>query len=191
MTPERKGALIRGFFSFGLLAAAVVAALWVMFPNIGFGRKQATTPSATQEANPSNIDAIKAQKNCVVVIHCHKAGNPDSEKTKEILAELQRDKYGGEVRCAELDVRKYPALAATEGASEQNAPQLAFYVQNQRVGDYRGPWNKPDVERKIDEILNGYLQRIGKGWLPKVQGMERDRGQEILPLLPAEPRPKP
>ena len=85
---------------------------------------------------------------------------------------------------------KHPELAAKEGVTAENAPQLAFYVQGSRVGDYRGPWNKPDVERKIDEILNGYLQRIGKDWLPKVHGMERERGQEIIPVLPADRRPK-
>ncbi len=187
MCPERKGALIRGFFSFGLVATAVVAALWVVFPGIGLGHKQ-VPENRIEQANPSNIDALKRQKNCVVVVQCHQPGNPDSEKLAGTLAELQREKYGEVVRPVQIDVTQHPELAAKEGVTAENAPQLAFYVQNQRVGDYRGPWAKPDVERKIDEILNGFLERVGKDWLPKVQGMERERGQEIVPIRPLNSR---
>lgn len=187
MSPERKGEWIRGLISLGLVAVAVTAALSAAFPGISFGRKHAARQE-TRQVDPATVDAIKNQKNCVVVIHCHEPGNRDSEQVAKVLAELKRDKYGDEVRCAELDVKQQPGLAAQEGATEGNVPQLAFYVKGQRVGDYRGPWGKPAVEAKIDAILNGYLQRIGKDWLPKVQGMERERGADIIPILKAEPK---
>lgn len=186
MTPERKAALIRGAFSLGITALVVGAGLWWLSPKLGFGRHKADQPRRTVQADPQTIKHLKAKKNCLVVIHCHQDGNPDSENLSTTLEELQRDKYGEVVKCAEVNVDYHPELAAQEGVTAENAPQLAFYVDGKRVGDYRGPWGKPEVERKIDEILHGYLERIGKDWLPKVQGMERANGQPIPP-----PRPRP
>jgi len=45
-------------------------------------------------------------------------------------------------------------------------------VKDEKVFAFKGLWQQPEIERKIDEILRG-LERMTKGWRPKVQGMKR------------------
>ena len=176
MPTERKAAVIRVLFTLGLAACAVAAALWFGFPGFGFGGEDA----GNEQVTPENIGSIRNQQNCVVVIHSHMPGNEDSERTRRILKELKEERYHEVVRMAELNVKKYPELAKEEGVTKENAPQLSFYVEDTRVGEFRGSWQKEPVQRKIDEILRGYMQRIGKDWRPPVPGMTRDGGSEPL-----------
>ena len=188
MPSESKAAAIRGLISFGMIVGAVALALWFGVPGCRFGGWGAEEGDEGQ-VTAENYEEIRNQKGCVVVIHSHQPGNEDSEKTREILAELDEEqRYGELVKMAELDIEEYPEVAKMEGVSEETAPQLGFYVNGTRVGEYRGPWSKEPVQRKIDEVLRGYMQRIGKDWRPPVHGMERDRGDAppIIDIRPSE-----
>jgi len=182
---DRKAALIRGFIAFCLIAAAIAAALFIDLPGLG-PDKEKEADSLVQQADPENIEALRNQKDCVVVLHAHKQGNEDSERTQKILRELKKERYSDIVQMAEFDVEKYPDIAAQEGVGPETAPQLSFYIEGQRIGDYRGPWRKAPVQRKIDEILRGYMQRIGKEWRPPVPGMKRDQNESIIEIRPPE-----
>lgn len=166
----------------GLLGLAVVAGLW--FAGFGFGGDE-RDEAVLAEATPENIVATRNQAGCVVVLQAHKRGKPESEKLAQILHDLDEERYGDEVKMARFDVDRYPGIAQEEGVSSQTAPQLSFYIEGQRVGDYRGPWEQEPVQRKIDEVLRGYMQRIGKNWRPPVPGMAPDRGQQIIEVQPA------
>lgn len=183
MSDEGRAALIRGLFVGGLLAVAVAAGLWFGRPGreSGGGRE---TPAG--EVTPETVAAVRNQPSCVVVLQAHKPGNAESERLQEILSELKEERYGDEVRMAQFDVERCPEIGRQEGVTPETAPQLSFHIEGQRVGDYRGPWQKAPVQRRIDEILHGYMQRINKRWRPPVPGMVPDRGQQILEIRPAE-----
>jgi hypothetical protein len=185
VSSERKAALLRGFLSVSLVVLAVLAALWFGLP--GFGR-DAEDDGLVAKADPANIDALRNQSGCVVVLQAHQVGNADSKALQKILRELKQERYGNEVRMAEFDVKKYPEIAAQEGVEAGGEPQLSFYIEGQRVGEYRGPWTKPPVQRKIDEILRGYMQRIGRNWRPPVPGMVPEHGGQNIEVRPPEQR---
>lgn len=169
MPTERKGAVIRVLFSFGLIGVAIGVALWIGLPEFG-AREEPEVAELTAE----QIEALRKKPGCVVVIHSHEEGNEDSERTQKILDEIEEEeRYKDLVTMGELDIEKLPEEARKEGVTRENAPQLSFYIEGTRVGEYRGPWHKEPVQRKIDEVLRGYMARIGKDWRPPVPGMER------------------
>jgi len=182
---ERKAALIRALFAFCLILAAIAVAFFIDLPGMG-RKKDEDSNQLVQKADSENIGAIRNQKDCVVVLHAHEAGNIDSEKLREILRQLKKERYGDIVQMAEFDVEAHPDIAAQEGVNSETAPQLGFYIEGQRVGDYRGPWRKRPVQIKIDTVLRGYMQRIGKEWRPPVPGMKPDGGQQIIPIRPPD-----
>ena len=157
-------------------------AVWFGFPEFRFGGGEEDEEG---QVTPENVDEIRNQRDCVVVIHSHVESNEDSKRTQGILKELKEERYQEVVQMAELNVEKYPEVAQEEGVTKETAPRLSFYVEGVRVGEFRGPWQKPPVQRKIDEILRGYMQRIGKDWRPPVPGMERASGNDkpILEML--------
>jgi hypothetical protein len=115
-------------------------------------------------------------------------GNPNSEKLKEVLAQLIREKYGEKLTVAELDATAQPELAASQGVEVENfAGHLDFYADSRKLGNLLGQTDKKVVEETIDRMLAGMVQRIGKDWLPTVPGMERNRGQDVLEVKPASP----
>ena len=187
MDDERRAGIIRGIFAFCLILGAIAAALFIDVPGMKRGQKE--NDSAVEQADSKNIDAIRNQKNCIVVLHAHKQGNEDSENLRRILKELKEERYRDLVKMAQFDVEKNPDIAAREGVKPETAPQLSFYADGQRLGDYRGPWQKEAVQRKIDAILRGYMQRIGKDWRPPVPGMKPDDGEAPVKILPPE-KPK-
>lgn len=169
MPSDRKGALMRGLITLTVVAVAVGVAFWMGVPGFSFGGEE----SETKDLSAEHIQQLRNKSGCVVLIHSHEEDNEDSERTQTILKELKDERYEGLVEMGELDIEKLPEEAKKEGVTKENAPQLSFYIEGMRVGDYRGPWQKEPVQRKIDEVLRGYMQRIGKDWRPPVPGMER------------------
>jgi len=160
-------------FTLGLIAIAIGVAVWFGLPNWGFGGE-----TKEYEISAEDIEARRNKSGCVVVLHSHEEDNEDSERTQTILKELKVERYEDLVEMGELDIEKLPEEAKKEGVTKENAPQLSFYIEGTRVGDYRGPWQKEPVQRKIDEILRGYMERIEKDWRPPVPGMERMNGND-------------
>jgi NADP-dependent 3-hydroxy acid dehydrogenase YdfG len=112
-------------------------------------------------------------------------GNPDAEKLKEILKQLQENKYGDKVVLAELDATAQPELAASQGVeTEEFGVHLDFHANGKKLGQLIKQTDAKVVEQTIDRLLAGLLQRIDKDWLPTVPGMERDRGQPVLEVKP-------
>jgi hypothetical protein len=185
---ERRAGIIRGILAFCLICGAIAAALFIDLPGMKPGERE-EKDSPVEEATPKNIDQIRNQKNCIVVLQAHRKGNEDSERTLNILRELKEERYGDVVKMARFDVEKYPEIAAREGVKPETAPQLSFYANGQRIGEYRGPWQKKPVQLKIDAILHGYMQRIGKEWRPPVPGMKAENNESPVKILPPE-KPK-
>lgn len=187
MSSERKGELIRGGISLGLGVAAVAAALWLAFPDFGFGRKRVADADPAAEAlDAARLEQIKNQKDCLAVVHLEHPAHADSGKSRAVFREVDLEKYGGHVRYVHVDVKRHPALASVEGVNAGDPPQLVFYFEGTRVGNYHGPWTKPEVERKIEEVYRGCMERVGKDWLPEVKGMQRERGPAVAPGQPTK-----
>ena len=169
MPSDRKGAVMRALFTLGVVAVAVGVAFWIGLPSWGSDEVEKKEYEITSE----DIEALRNKSGCVVLIHSHEEDNEDSERTQKILKELKVERYEDLVEMGEYDIEKLPEEAKKEGVTKENAPQLSFYIEGTRVGDYRGPWQKEPVQRKIDEVLRGYMERIGDDWRPPVPGMER------------------
>jgi len=185
---ERRAGIIRGIFAFCLICGAIAAAIFIDLPGMK-PQENEKKDTLVEEATKKNIDEIRNQQNCIVVLQAHKNGNEDSERTRNILRELKEERYGDLVKMAQFDVEKSPEIAAQEGVKPETAPQLSFYAEGQRIGEYRGPWQKKPVQLKIDAILRGYMQRIGKDWRPPVPGMKPEDNKSPVKILPPE-KPK-
>jgi hypothetical protein len=138
-----------------------------------------------------NITEVQASPGKLTVTNMMLDGNPDAEKLKEVLKQLQENKYGNKVVLAELDATAQPELAAAQGVeTEEFAGHLDFHANGRKLGELVKNTDAKVVEQTIDRLLAGLLQRIDKDWLPTVPGMERDRGQAVLEVKPvAVPTP--
>jgi len=186
---ERKAGIIRGIFAFCMICGAIAAALFTdvsKLPGLDAKRPAEEDDSGVLRVTGDNIGEILNQKDCVIVLLAHKRGNQDSGRTRKILGELERERYSGLVRMAQFDVEEEPEIAEREGVTPDTAPQLSFYADGKRLGEYRGPWWKEPIQRKIDIILHGYMQRIGKDWLPPVPGMKPEDNELPIRIIPPE-----
>lgn len=189
MTSQEKANWIRRIFSLTLIAGAVAAGLFFVMPEgwwKGFAKKPKTGLQVTKE----NLAQVQASPDKLTVTNMMIDGNPDAEKLKEVLAKLQKDKYGDKVVLAELDASAQPELAASQGVeTKEFAGHLDFHANGKKLGQLVKQTDPKVVEQTIDRMLAGLLQRIDKDWLPTVPGMERDRGQPVLEIKPAAPKP--
>lgn len=187
MTSQEKANWIRRLFSLTLIAGAVAGGLFFVMPDGGwkkFGKKPKTGLQVTKE----NLAQVHASPGKLTVTNMMLDGNSDAEKLKAILYQLQKDKYGDKVVLAELDATAQPELAASQGVeTKEFGGHLDFHANGRKLGQLVKQTDAKVVEQTIDRLLAGLLQRIDKGWLPTVPGMERDRGQPALEIKPAPP----
>ena len=147
----------------------------------GFGKKSKSGLQVTKE----NLAQVQASPGKLTVTNMMLDGNPDAEKLKEILKQLQENKYGDKVVLAELDATAQPELAAAQGVeTKEFGGHLDFHANGKKLGQLVKQTDAKVVEETIDRLLAGLLQRIDKDWLPKVPGMERGRGQPVLDVKP-------
>ncbi len=184
MTSQEKANWIRRLFSLTLIGAAVAGGLFFVMPSgwwKGFGKKSKSGLQVTKE----NLAQVQASPGKLTVTNMMLDGNPDAEKLKEILKQLQENKYGDKVVLAELDATAQPELAAAQGVeTKEFGGHLDFHANGKKLGQLVKQTDAKVVEETIDRLLAGLLQRIDKDWLPKVPGMERDRGQPVLDIKP-------
>ncbi len=184
MTSQEKANWIRRLFSLTLIGAAVAGGLFFVMPSgwwKGFGKKSKSGLQVTKE----NLAQVQASPGKLTVTNMMLDGNPDAEKLKEILKQLQENKYGDKVVLAELDATAQPELAAAQGVeTKEFGGHLDFHANGKKLGQLVKQTDAKVVEETIDRLLAGLLQRIDKDWLPKVPGMERGRGQPVLDVKP-------
>ena len=187
MTSQEKANWIRRLFSLTLIAGAVAGGLFFVMPSgwwKGLGKKPKTGLQVTKE----NLAQVQASPGKLTVTNMMLDGNPDAEKLKEILKQLQENKYGDKVVLAELDATAQPELAASQAVeTKEFGGHLDFHANGKKLGQLVKQTDAKVVEQTIDRLLAGLLQRIDKDWLPTVPGMERDRGQPVLEIKPAPP----
>jgi len=115
-------------------------------------------------------EASKKRGSLVVgIVHCHVPGNPESEQLADSLNGVAK-KYGSQVQVIRVDIVAFPAFAKAENVTKP--PKVVMIVGTERVFEFQGLWPRPQIERKVDEILHG-LERVGKDWRPEVKGMHR------------------
>jgi hypothetical protein len=130
-------------------------------------------------------EASKKRGSLVVgIVHCHVPGNPESEQLADSLNAVAK-KYGSQVRVIRVDIVAFPAFAKAENVT--NPPKVVMIVGPARVFEFQGLWPRPQIERKVDEILHG-LERVGKDWRPEVKGMQRASSAKP-PSLPKPAQP--
>ncbi|MCW1922472.1 hypothetical protein OKA05_07890 [Luteolibacter arcticus] len=189
MTSQEKANWIRRIFTLGLIGAAAAAGLYFAMPN-GWWKGLGKAAKKSGQVNKENFAQIQASPNQLTVINMVVEGNPDSKKLQEVLEKLKKDKYGERVVMTELNVNEEPELAASQGVKkEEFAGQLDFHANGKKLEQLVGQTDPVVVEKTIDRLLAGLVQRIGKDWLPDVPGMQRNQGQEVLKVQPAEPAP--
>ncbi len=117
------------------------------------------------------LEAASKKRGSLVVgiVHCHVPGNPESEQLADSLNGVAK-KYGSQVQVIRVDIVAFPAFAKVENVT--NPPKVVMIVGTARVFEFQGLWPRPQIERKVDEILHG-LERVGKDWRPEVKGMQR------------------
>jgi hypothetical protein len=187
VTSQEKANWIRRLFSLTLIAGAVAAGLFFVMPS-GWWKGWLKKPKSGLQVTKENIAEVQASPGKLTVTNMMLDGNPDAEKLKEVLKQLQENKYGDKVVIAELDATTQPELAAAQGVeTEKFAGHLDFHANGKKLGQLIRNTDAAVVEQTIDRLLAGLLQRIDKDWLPTVPGMERDRGQPVIEVKPVAP----
>lgn len=170
-----------------VFGTAITLGFFVELPVWDFSREkqEAAQNKAEEEAVR---EALKAE-NRLSILNSMIDGNPDSEKLKEILEQLKKDKYGEQIEVVELKVETQKALADEHGVDlEEFAGQLDFYADGEKLGSLIGETDPFVVEQTIDRYLAGLVKRYGPNWLPKVPGMAR--AGSAVPAV-AQPQAKP
>lgn len=189
MTSQDKASWIRRIFTLGLILVAAAAGLLFAMPGWRKGMDK-EKKSVGQKITKENVEQLLASPNKLTVINMVEEGNTDSEKLREILKKLDEEKYDERVLMAEIDVEEEPELAKRLGVKkEQFAGHLDFHANGKKLEALVGQTDPVEVEKTIDRLLAGLVQRISKDWLPEVPGMQRMKGQgnETLKIQPAEP----
>ncbi len=188
MTPQEKANWIRRIFTLGLIGAAAAGGLFFAMPGGWWKSVGKKKEKSGLQVTKENIAQVQASPGKLTVTNMMLDGNPQSEKLKEVLAQLKKDKYGEKIVLAELDATAQPELAASQGVKVENfVGHLDFHADGKKLGQLLAQTDKKIVEETIDRMLAGMLQRIDKNWLPDVPGMERNRGQNVLEVKPAPP----
>jgi hypothetical protein len=145
-----------------------------------------------KQVEPDKLSKTVAVDHQLTVLNTMVDGEPDAEKLRKILAELEKEqKYGTRVKYAEINVSEHPEMAAEHGVDLENfAGQLDFYAAGHRLDPLRGTTDREKVDDTIQRYLNGLVKRFGAGWLPEVEGMRRAKQKEdVIPIEPADPVP--
>jgi hypothetical protein len=188
VTSQQKASWIRRIFTLGLIGAAAAAGLFFAMPDGWWKRGGKEEKEDSLKVTKENIDEIHASPDKLTITNMMVEGNRDAKVLKEILKKLKKDKYGEKVVLAELEVNKDPKLAAAEGVNlEKFAGHLDFHANGKELEQLVGQTDPAVIEKTIDRLLAGLVQRIGKDWLPDVPGMKRNQGQDVIPVQPAEP----
>lgn len=190
MPPAQKAIWIRRLFTLALIGGAVTAGLFFSLPE-GWGKRPAKEkPNSALEVNRETITAIQATPGKLTITNMMLDGDPNPARLKEILEKLKQEKYGEKIVLAELDVAKQPELATAQGVDlEKFASQLDFHCEGKKLGQLVGETDPQVVERTIDRMIAGNLQRFDKNWLPEVPGMQRDTGQPVIEVISAPAKP--
>lgn len=102
------------------------------------------------------------------IVHCHIPGNPDSEQIADILNQVAK-KYGSQVLVIRVNILNFPEFVKAQQVTKP--PEVLMLVDNMVAFKIQGLWPRPQIERKVDELIHG-LRKVGKDWLPKVKGMQ-------------------
>jgi hypothetical protein len=189
MTSRESASWILRIFILCLLGAAA-AGLYFTLSKGWFDKDEAKR--AGLRLTSENFAEVVASPNRLTVVNMAVEGNPGSKKLQEILEKLKQEKYGERVTVAELDVKEEPELAASQGVKEENfAGHLDFHANGKKLEQLVGETDPVVVEKTIDRLLAGPVQRISKDWLPEVPGMQRNQGQDVIKLQPADPAKPP
>ena len=185
MSPQTQAAWIRRIFAILLFGGAAAGGVFFVMPDVG--KKGEKDSSTAVQLTKENIDEIQGKPGVLTVTNMRLDGNPNSKKLQEILEELTKNKYGEKVQLAQVDIQKEPQIAAEAGVIDlkQFAGHLDFHTEGRKLGDWVAETDPKVVEATIDRLLAGMVRRIDKTWLPDVPGMQRDRGQPVLPIKPA------
>jgi hypothetical protein len=191
VTSQDKANWIRRIFTLGLIGAAAAAGLFFVMPK-GWWKKGDDHKSG-RKMTKEEFEQLQASPNKLTVVNMVEPGNRESEKLQGVLKDLKEKKYGDRVTMAELDVDEEPELAASQGVKKEKfAGQLNFYANGKKLDQLVAQTDPVVVEKTIDRLLAGLVQRTGKDWLPEVPGMERsNRGREVIPIQPKEPAKTP
>lgn len=188
MTSQEKANWIRRIFTLGLIGAAAAAGLFFVMPDGWLDRSGEDERAGGLRLTKANIDGILASPNKLTVINMMVDGSPESKKLSAVLKKLDETKYDERVAMAEIDVNEEPEFAERHGVKKEGfAGHLAFYANGRKLEELVGQTDPVEVEKTVDRLLAGLVQRVGKDWLPDVPGMKRKEGQEILKVHPAEP----
>ena len=186
MTPQTKAAWIRRIFTLVLFGGAAAAATFFGMPDL-WNKDGKEDHSTAVQLTKENIDKVQGKPGVLTITNMRLDANPDSKKLQEILEQLKEDKYREKVQLAQVDIKKETEIAAAAGIVDlkQFAGHLDFHTAGKKLGDLVAETDPKVVEATIDRLLAGMLQRIDRNWLPDVPGMQRDRGQPVLPIKPA------
>lgn len=196
MTSQDKANWIRRIFTLLLVLIAGGAGLYFAMSD-GFGGKKGVKQKTGLMLTRKNIGEMLSSPNKLTVINMKVDGSKESVKIQEILNKLDEEKYDERVVMAELDVNAEPEFAERHGIKKEGfAGHLDFYANDRKLDQLVGQTDPAVIEKTIDRLLAGLVQRVGKDWLPEVPGMQRiqGKGQEALkvhPAEPAKPSPKP
>lgn len=194
MTPQEKANWIRRIFALSLILIAAGAGLYSAMPDGWWKGADKEEERVGVKITKENRAQILASPNKLTVINMMVEDSKESEKLREILKKLQKEKYGDKVTMAELDVEEEPELAELHGVKKEGfAGQLDFYANNRKLEALVGQTDPAIIEQTIDRLMAGLLQRISKDWLPEVPGMQRVKGQgnETPKIQSAKPSQKP
>lgn len=201
MTPDHKGAWMRRLIIFVLVGAAAAGG-YVFMPK---GKKDGPRVASTAvKVTFDNHKEVYAKPGVLTVVNMRLEGNSASDKLQETLERLKRDKYGAKIQLAEVDVAVEKALAGLSGVDKDKlAGHLEFYSESKQMSKLVGQTDPKVVEETIDRILGDMFQRMGKDWMPEVEGMtigggtgvpgmSRERGskQQLPPSFKPATAPK-
>jgi hypothetical protein len=188
VTSQEKANWIRRIFTLGLVGAAAAAGLFFAMPDgwwKGLGKEK---KKSGLQMTKQNLEELQASPNKLTVINNVVDGNAESAKLQETLKKLDEQKYDERVVMAEFAVDEDPELAERRGVKKDGFNgQLDFYANGKRLEQLVGQTDPVVVEKTIDRLLAGLVQRVGKDWLPEVPGMQRNQGQDVIPIKPKSP----
>ena len=142
-----------------------------------------------EQVTKENFKEAISRKEVLTVMNLRLDGNPNSDKLKAILENIEAQKpYGDKVGCTEWDLAANQPAGAKPPDPAQFAGQLDFYANGQKLGSLKGETDPAVVDATIRRYLAGLVKRYGPGWLPEVQGLKQGADtDEILTVEEADP----
>lgn len=192
MTSQQKANWIRRIFTLGLVGAAAAAGVFFAMPDGWWKDLGKEKKTASRQMSKESLEQLQASPNKLTVINNVVDDNPESAKLQETLKKLDEQKYDERVVMAEFPVNDNPELAESRGVKKEGFKgHLDFYANGRKLDQLVGQTDPAVVEKTIDRLLAGLVQRVGKDWLPEVPGMQRNQGQDVIPVKPKTPAKTP